>query len=550
MRLCLSVVPVHLLEMMLPGLGHHGHARVVHQVVAGQRVLLLRGVETAMRNHQAVMRGAHVVLVPQQVDSPNVPRDRAGTTKRAGLSAEVLAMTAGLSAEVLAMTAGLSAEVLAMTAGLSAEVLAMTAGLSAEVVVMTIGAHADHAADDDRPSRGPRRDDDRRSRPRYSDDDRPSRGPRSSDGPSRGPRRDDDRRSRPRYSDDDRPSRGPRRDDDRPSRGPRSDDDRRSRGPRSSDGPSRGPRRDDDRRSRPRYRDDDRDLTAAQRRSREVRERTGGRRTELGMSSAPKRSREEWIDEGSVRGGKPRRSDSRSPQRPSGPRAGGSRARTTSRPARGGRRDVRAMDSVIEEIERAVGARASGRVLRRYEAALASFEAHRYSEARIVLVPLAREASDVAAIRELLGLCYYRENNWKKAIEHLEAASALNPGWIFNHAVLADCHRAVGNKDRVEELWNEIGEASPHPELLAEARIVYAMTIADDGDLAKALGIMVKTVTSPKRVQEYHLRQWYVVADLYDRMGNVIKAREMFERIANADANFADVAERMSDLGS
>ena len=316
----------------------------------------------------------------------------------------------------------------------------------------------------------------------------------------------------------------------------------------------RGPRRDDDRRPR-RYSDDEKPQTAARRRSQEVRERTGGRRTDLSMSTPPQRSREEWIDEGSVRDRGPKRGPSAGASR-SGVsqhvirKTGGARARTSTRPARGGRREVRAMDAVVEEIERAVGARASGRVLRRYEAALASFEAHRYSEARIVLVPLAREGSDVAAIRELLGLCYYRESNWKKAIEHLEAALQLNPGWIFNHAVLADCHRALGNYKRVEELWEEIGEASPHPELLAEARIVLAMSIVDQGDLTKALSIMVKTLTTPKRVQEYHLRQWYVLADIHDRLGNVIKAREVFQRIADIDANFADVAERMSDLGA
>ena len=386
----------------------------------------------------------------------------------------------------------------------------------------------------DRPARRDDRSDDR-PRPRR-DDDRPR------------ARRDDDR-PRPRR-DDDRPR--ARRDDDRPRRDDRRDDRPRAR----RDDDRRGPRRDDDRRG-PR-RDDDRPMTEAQRRSREVRERTGGRQTELSMSQPPKRSREEWIDEGSVRDGKPRRGSSARPQ--GKPRTGvsqhvirktgGARARTSTRPARGGRREVRAMDAVVEEIERAVGARASVRVLRRYEAALASFEAHRYSEARIVLVPLARECADVAAIRELLGLCYYRESNWKKAVEHIEASLALNPGWIFNHAVLADCHRALGNFSRVDELWEEIGEASPHPELLAEARIVYAMSNVDQGDLTKALSIMVKTLTTPKRIQEYHLRQWYVLADIHDRLGNIIKAREVFERIADIDPNFADVAERMSDLGA
>jgi hypothetical protein len=41
-----------------------------------------------------------------------------------------------------------------------------------------------------------------------------------------------------------------------------------------------------------------------------------------------------------------------------------------------------------------------------------------------------------------------------------------------------------------------------------------------------------------------------VLADIHDRLGNIIKAREVFERIADVDPNFADVAERMSDLGA
>jgi hypothetical protein len=48
---------------------------------------------------------------------------------------------------------------------------------------------------------------------------------------------------------------------------------------------------------------------------------------------------------------------------------------------------------------------------------------------------------------------------------------------------------------------------------------------------------------------EFHLRQWYVIADLHDRAGNVIEARRFFSRISAADAQFADVAERLASLG-
>ena len=427
--------------------------------------------------------------------------------------------------------------------------------------------------DDDRPSRGPRRDDDRPSRGRSfdrddrrprRDDDRPSRG-RSFDRDDRRPRRDDDRPSRGPRRDDDRPSRGrsfdrddrrPRRDDDRPSRGPRRDDDRPSRGRsfdrddrrprRDDDRPSRGPRRDDDRPSRGRSfdrddrrprRDFDREdtRTAAQRKSDEVSRRTGGRRTTGEMSSPPERSREDWIDEGSTR-----------PMR----RPAGVRAKATGKAQKGGRKEVRALDSVVEEFERSIGQRASVRALKRYEAALQAFEANRYDDAKKILNPMAKEYPEVSAVHEMLGLCLYRAGQWKRALTELEIAVRLNPDWIFNHPVIADCHRALGNHQMVEKYWRELAEASPHPELLAEGRIVMAGSLADRGMLQEGLDLLSKAAGELKRPSEYHLRQWFVIADLYDKQGNIIKARQFFERIASFDSQFVDVAERLATLGA
>jgi hypothetical protein len=373
-------------------------------------------------------------------------------------------------------------------------------------------------------ARGPRRDDDRPSRGRFD---------RSDDRGSRGPRRDDDRPSRGRFDrSDDRGSRGPRRDDDRPSRG---------RFDRSDDRGSRGPRRDDDRPSRGRFdRSDDRgprredNRTTAQRRSAEVYERTGGRQTRGGMSNPPERSREDWIDEGSTR-----------PMR----RPAGVRAKATGRAQKGGRKEVRALDAVVEEFEKVLGSRASTRAIKRYEAALQAFEAHRYDDARKILSSMAREYADVSAVREMFGLCLYRGGQWKRALGELETAVRLNPDWIFNHAVIADCHRALGNHQLVEQYWRELAEASPHPELLAEGRIVMSGSLADRGLFVEAMDLMDKAAGDMKRPSEYHLRQWFVIADLYDRQGNVIKARQFFERIALHDAQFVDVAERLSTLG-
>ena len=423
---------------------------------------------------------------------------------------------------------------------------------------------------DDRPSRGPRPDGDRPARGRFDRDDRPRRFDRD-DRPSRGRFDRDDRPSRGRRPDGDRPSRGrfdrddrPRRDDDRPRRFDR--DDRPSRGPRPDgdrdsrpsfrdrdDRTSRGrfdrddrPRRDDDRPrrfdrdDRPRHFDEDRpgrqdNRTAAQRRSDEVNTRTGGRRTTGEMSGPPDRTSEIWVDEGSTR-----------PIR----RPEGIRARGTGRAQKGGRKEVRALDSVVEEFERALGTRASVRALKRYDAALQAFEAHRYEDARKILNPMAKEYSSVSAIHEMLGLCLYRGGQWKRALTELETAVSLNPDWIFNHAVIEDCHRALGNHQMVEKYWRELAEASPHPELLAEGRIVMAGSLSDRKLFEEAHALMEKAAGDMKRPSEYHLRQWFVIADIYDKQGNVIQARQFFERIALHDRQFVDVAERLATLGA
>ena len=371
-------------------------------------------------------------------------------------------------------------------------------------------------------------------------DDRP---PRSFDRDSRPPRGDRD--DRPRRFDRDAPRGAPRGDrDDRPrsfdrdSRPPRSfDRDSRPSGPRSFDRDSRPPRGDRDDRPRRFDRDSRPPRTAAQERSDEVKGRIGERRTSGEMSLPPERSREDWVDEGSVR---PAR------KAPSfGPRSKG-----TGRPQKGGRKEVRALDSVVEQFEKALGSKASPRALKRYDAALQAFEAHRYDDARKILNPMSREYSEVAAVREMLGLCLYRGGQWKRALVEFEASLKLNPDWIFNHAVIADCHRALGEHQMVEKYWQELQEASPHPELMAEGRIVMAGSMADRRQITEALALMEKAAGDMSRPSEYHLRQWFVIADLYDKEGNVIKARQFFERIAAIDPGFVDVAERLSTLGA
>ena len=455
--------------------------------------------------------------------------------------------------------------------------------------------------DSDRPAR-PRRDDDRPSRPRSFDSDRPARPRRDDDRPAgRGrpssgrpssgrpssgrpssggrfadrdsrpsrPRGDDDRPSRARSFDSDRPSR-PRRDDDRPpTRGrfgdrpdrpsrPRGDDDRPAgRGRPSSGRPSSGrpssggrfgdrdsrpsrPRRDDD---RPRSFDDRpaRPQTDAQRRADEVRSRTGGRRYDRDAAPRNDHQQERWKDEGSTRA--PRR---------------GSGSRDNDAPIHLERDEKRASAPALAHVEATVGKKIAGivgdpaakRLIGKLALALDAFEKGRYQDAKRIIIPITRECEGVHLIHEIAGLSLYRLGQWRDAADHLEKARAAMPASTLNHPVLADCYRALMRYEKVDELWKELKDASPDPAIVAEGRIVAASAQADMGDIQNAVRIMQQTKKDPAKVREHHLREWYVLADLYDRSGDVINAREWFKKIAHNDPDFSDIRDRLSAIGS
>jgi tetratricopeptide (TPR) repeat protein len=168
---------------------------------------------------------------------------------------------------------------------------------------------------------------------------------------------------------------------------------------------------------------------------------------------------------------------------------------------------------------------------------------------RKILAPIAGELSTVASVHEMYGLALYRLGRWSDAAAELEIHRQLTAS--SDHLpVIADCYRALRRYKKVDELWLELREVSPSAALVAEGRIVAAGAKADQGDLRGALDIMRPADTHPPKVREHHLRLWYVLADLYDRSGEVVKARALFERIREQDADFADVDERLLSLGS
>jgi tetratricopeptide (TPR) repeat protein len=234
--------------------------------------------------------------------------------------------------------------------------------------------------------------------------------------------------------------------------------------------------------------------------------------------------------------------------------ATGAVARGRSRTARGpARRSSRPESQDVDEdswqadIVKAVGGNRATRFTQRMKDASRAYDAERYGDASRMLRQLAEQAPGAAAVRELYGLTLYRMQRWRPAVRELEAFQTLSQS-TEQHPVLADCFRALRQYDKVDELWAELRASSPSAELVTEGRIVYAGSLIDRGDVRGAVTTLEQGFSFPKRAQVHHLRRAYALADAYERAGEVVRARELFQRIAAEDREFADVVNRVRSL--
>jgi len=188
---------------------------------------------------------------------------------------------------------------------------------------------------------------------------------------------------------------------------------------------------------------------------------------------------------------------------------------------------------------------------KRIKEAAKAFRAERFEDARRILGDLAERAPSVPAVRELNGLTLYRLRRWKLAAAELEAFRSMT-GSTEQHPVLADCYRALKRPAMVAELWDELRQASPSAELVTEGRIVAAGSLADQGKVREAIDLLSDDKKGkwrlPRQPREHHLRRAYALADLFERAGDLARARDLFERIQRADARFGDVGRRLKAL--
>lgn len=182
--------------------------------------------------------------------------------------------------------------------------------------------------------------------------------------------------------------------------------------------------------------------------------------------------------------------------------------------------------------------------------AVEAYNRGRYEEASRRISPVCEAAPRVAGVREVAGLANYRAGSWRAAANHLKAHHDLT-GDVTHLAAVMDCERALKRPRSVQKLFDQIRAASPSPEVLSEARIVMAASLADRGELEAAIAVLIeagaaKQVRNPS---ERHVRQWYALADLYERAGDGPMARELFTRVAMSDPGAYDVDDRLDELG-
>lgn len=241
------------------------------------------------------------------------------------------------------------------------------------------------------------------------------------------------------------------------------------------------------------------------------------------------RTTEVWIDEG-------------------GTRDAAEAATKRASSARDRRPSPEVAPEVVAAIHDAVGSQRGAKLAARLADAAAALERERFGDAKRMVSPLVKELPGVAAVHEVNGLINYRQGNWRQAASALEAARAidLDPAML---PVLADAYRAQRDWAAVERLWDDIKAISPSQEVMAEGRIIAASALADRGALNEAIQLLAAASTPPKRVRDHHLRQWYVLADLYDRVGDQVAATRWFRLIVAQDAAFADTRDRLRALG-
>ncbi len=177
-----------------------------------------------------------------------------------------------------------------------------------------------------------------------------------------------------------------------------------------------------------------------------------------------------------------------------------------------------------------------------------AYERDRFEEALRITRRIDAMDPDEAEVLELMGLSLYRLGRYDAALRILRKIHKATES--FDQVpVIMDCARALGRASELERWWLRLREASPAKEVIVEGRIVYAGALADQGKLSEAITLMEQGVAKERRASTLtSIRQRYLLAQLFERAGDVSGAREIYLQLFKEDHNLYDVAERLAGL--
>lgn len=151
------------------------------------------------------------------------------------------------------------------------------------------------------------------------------------------------------------------------------------------------------------------------------------------------------------------------------------------------------------------------------------------------------------AVREVLGMALYGQGRWQEALQELKAYKRMT-GRVDQNHLIADSLRGSGKPEQVVPLAEEVLRAKVSNDVKAEAVIVAAAALADQGRFAEGLAFLRRAQTRDDVSEPYTLRLWYVTGDLLSRLGRTSEARGQFEKIMRHDPGAFDAAERLAQL--
>lgn len=203
---------------------------------------------------------------------------------------------------------------------------------------------------------------------------------------------------------------------------------------------------------------------------------------------------------------------------------------------------------IVEEVRRSTRPTALDDTISRLARAIELLERDDPGAAVAEAEKAKRLSTRSSSVREVLGLALYGAGRWHEALAELKAYKRMT-GRVDQNHLIADCLRAVGKPAEVVPLANEVlADRRIGNEVKAEAVIVAASALADQGRYAEALAYMGRARTREDIAEGYTLRLWYVKADILEKAGRPDDAATEFRKILRHDAAAFDVAERLSQL--